>query len=112
MDEVEIKLSIPEIYPDDIEIPILLFLSYLENAFKFGTSYEQESAIEVMFSIENGYLHFSCINTINAFSKKDVGGIGLKNSKQRLDLLFKDSYDLSIQETKETYTVKLKIPIK
>lgn len=111
VDDIDIKLSIPKTYTD-VEIPILLFISYLENAFKFGTSYEQKSVIEIVFTIEDGYLLFLCTNTINVFNKKDVGGIGLKNSKQRLDLLFKDSYDLNIHETDETYTVKLKIPIR
>ncbi len=111
VNDVEIKLTLPETY-SDIEIPVLIFISYLENAFKFGTSYENKSSIHIHFRIEAGYLYFTCINNKNGFSQSNgIGGIGLENSKKRLDLLFQNKYDLIINETIETYTVNLKIPI-
>jgi hypothetical protein len=112
VDEVEIKLKIPETYTD-VEIPALLFISYLENAFKYGTSYQHKSLIEVIFKIENEYLFFSCTNNKNEFSEKDtVSGIGLQNSRQRLNLLYKNSHSLAINETDDSFSVKLKIPLK
>lgn len=107
---VDIKLQIPEVY-DDIEIPVLLFISYIENAFKYGASYENKSKIDVAFDISQNHLYFFCLNTINVFSTQRKGGIGLVNSKQRLDLLYKDQYDLKIDENENVYTVKLKIPL-
>jgi hypothetical protein len=112
VDEVDIKLKIPESYPD-VEIPALLFISYLENAFKYGTSYQKESVIETIFEIENDHLHFSCKNSKNVFSDKNInGGTGFQNTRKRLDLLFKNKYSLCINETDETYSVKLIIPLK
>jgi hypothetical protein len=112
VDEVEISLKIPEVY-NDIEIPVLLFISYLENAFKFGTSYENKSFIETSFIVDDDYIHFSCINSRNVFSDASHnGGIGLKNSRQRLDLLFGDRYHLNVQETEGIFSVELKIPIR
>jgi hypothetical protein len=111
VDEVEIKLIIPDTYTD-VEIPALLFISYLENAFKYGTSYQHKSLIEAIFKIENEHLFFSCKNNKNVFSEKnDAIGIGLQNSRQRLNLLFKDRYSLSINETDDTFSVALKIPL-
>jgi hypothetical protein len=110
-DEVEIRLIIPETHTD-VEIPALLFISYLENAFKYGTSYQHKSLIEAIFKIENEHLCFSCKNARNIFSEKnDAAGIGLQNSRQRLNLLYKDRYSLSIDETDDTFSVTLKIPL-
>ncbi len=111
-DEVEIILKIPKVYPDT-EIPPLLFISYLENAFKYGTSYQHKTLIETVFNIENEYLIFSCTNTKNTFSVNEkTTGIGLLNSRKRLDLLFKERYKLTIHETDDSFAVNLKIPVK
>jgi hypothetical protein len=111
-DEVEIKLKLPETY-QDVEIPALLFISYLENAFKYGTSYQHKSLIETVFYVENEHLYFSCTNTKNTFSdNQSAMGIGLQNNRKRLDLLFKERYNLSIHETDDTFSVNLKIPFK
>jgi hypothetical protein len=108
--EVEIKLVMPETYTD-FEIPALLFISYIENAFKYGTSYQHKSRIEAIFRIDNEQLIFSCTNSKNVFSEKNSsGGIGLQNSRQRLELLFKDNYTLSIQDNDDTFSVQLVIP--
>ncbi len=110
-DDVEINFKSPEIY-NDIEIPVLIFISYIENAFKYGASYQQKSVIDIAFDIDNKHLYFACMNTIHVFStKNEQSGIGLENSKRRLDLLFKNRYDLKIDKTDETYIVKLKIPL-
>jgi len=110
VDEVEIKLTMPEAY-SDFEIPALIFISYLENAFKYGTSYQHKSRIEAIFKIENEHLFFSCTNSKNVFLEKNPsGGIGLQNSRQRLELLYKDNYTLSIQDTDDTFSVQLVIP--
>jgi hypothetical protein len=112
VDDVEIKLNIPEKYPD-IEIPSLLFISYLENAFKYGTSYENKSLIEAIFQIENEHLLFSCKNSKTVFSEKNTNGeTGSQKTRKRRDLLYKYKYSLSINENDETYSVKLIIPLK
>ena len=110
-EEVEIRFSVPEIFLDT-EIPVLLFISYLENAFKYGASYQNESIIETSFEIMDGQLLFTCHNTKNVFSDiHQNGGIGLQNSRQRLDLIYNDKYSLSVKDTDETFTVKLLIPL-
>lgn len=39
------------------------------------------------------------------------GGVGLKNTRKRLDLLFGDDYQLDIQDQDDTYNVRLQFPI-
>jgi len=110
-EEVEISLEIPESY-EEKEIPALLFVSYLENAFKYGTSYQQKSIIMTGFKIEGDFLIFTCTNNKNVLSDNhNGGGIGLQNSRKRLDLLYKDKYELKIVNETERYHVQLIIPL-
>jgi sensor histidine kinase YesM len=111
VDEVEINLKVPESFLD-VEIPVMLFFPYLENAFKYGTSYQNKSRIEAAFNIEMESLVFLCTNSKNVFSEKDNnGGTGFSNSRKRLDLLYADRYSLLVNETDDTFSVTLKIPL-
>jgi two-component sensor histidine kinase len=109
-DESVIKLNIPENY-EDVKIPALLFISYIENAFKYGASYENECRIRIGFSIENKMLFFNCQNIKQMIVNQEAGGLGLENSKNRLDLLYGDNYSLKINSNSEIFNVDLKIPL-
>ena len=109
--DINVILDIPEKY-DDVEIPVMLFISYIENAFKYGASYQHKSFIHVIFEVTSDTLFFTCLNSITG--KKEIkrqGGLGLQNSKQRLELLFNDRYKLSVRETEKIFTVELNIPL-
>ena len=111
VDDIEITLSLPGDF-GDTEIPGLLFISYIENAFKFGASYEKKSDIFISFSIRDQELFFICNNSKNVFMQSNENtGIGLKNSRERLDLLYGSNYTLDIKETDERYSVEIKIPL-
>ncbi|MGB5229432.1 sensor histidine kinase [Eudoraea sp.] len=109
-DKVRIEVDIPADIPDK-SVPPLLFTSLLENAFKHGISYTHPSFIKIAMSFPENRLIFKIENS-NHFKKTEVpSGIGLENSKKRMDLLYKTAYDLNITETREKYTVNLSIPI-
>ncbi len=108
--EVRVGLSIPENYTD-CEIPVLLFLSYIENAFRYGASYEKKSSIDILFSASEDSLFFTCLNTNNRLASDRPAGIGLENSRKRLDLLYGSRYSLIIDENPDLYSVSLKIPL-
>lgn len=110
-DTVKINLSLPEQVSANIYVPPLLFISFIENAFKHGVSYMQETEIDINLSESDGWIQFDCTNTIpaTALSKSDKGGVGLANVRRRLDLLYGDKYSLQIDEDKR-YSVKLIIP--
>jgi hypothetical protein len=111
-DEVQIKLFIPENYPD-ISVPPLLFISYIENAFKYGASYENNSLIEVLFEINDNKLLFRCSNTYHSSdtNAKQTGGIGLINTENRLKILYGKNFALSTQSLNDTFIVTLVIPL-
>ena len=98
-DEMSIHLIIPEKYVDK-DIPPMLFISYIENAFKYGASYQPESFIDIVFEVTDNKLIFTCINTkLSGNNTIAEGGLGLKNSENRLNLIFGTNYSLVVNST-------------
>jgi hypothetical protein len=110
-EEMTIHLIIPEVYLDR-EIPPMLFISHIENAFKYGSSYEHESFINIVFEVLENKLLFTCINTKHSgINKNQGGGLGILNSENRLKLLFGTRYSLTINATEKLFNVSLEIPL-
>jgi uncharacterized protein (DUF2164 family) len=109
---VKIQINFPDNISDEV-IPPLLFTSLLENAFKYGVSYQKESFIEVAIELKDGLLQFSLRNSKHENDKDELekGGIGLSNLKKRLNLLYGDRYDLTISDGLSEFFVNLKIPV-
>lgn len=95
-----------------IKLPPLLFLVFIENAFKHGVSYHGRSHIRIRLQIADGSVCFFCANSLNAGSGKEMGtpGIGLRNIRQRLALLYGDRARLEAGPRGEDYVVTLTIP--
>ena len=109
--KVTIDLELPDKLPEK-NIPSLLFTPLLENAFKHGISYQKESFIHISFSFEHDYLYFSIRNS-KAKSQEitSTSGIGIENIRKRLNLVYKNNYDLDIINMKNEFIVKLSIPL-
>ncbi len=110
-DKVKITLDLPQEVPDR-QIPPLLFITFIENAFKHGVSYQRESFIEIKITAENNQLHFSCRNSKAEKPNEEKGGVGLVNVRKRLDLLFPHDYTLLIHDVADEYSVDLTLPLK
>lgn len=94
-----------------IQIPPLLFISFVENAVKHNNDSAKSSFVHLFFDVRNKELFFKCINSkplLKAVSS-NASGLGLVNIKRRLQLLFPSSHDLKIEENKETFCVTLKL---
>ena len=109
-DKVQISIDLPEQSPD-LMIPPLMLITFIENAFKHGVSYQQDSFIEVKAEVQGDTLHFSCRNSKAEKSNEEKGGVGLANVKQRLKLLYDNDYSLKIQDDSDVYSVQLTIPL-
>ena len=109
-DKVSITVSTPEQMPNK-EIPPLLLITFIENAFKHGVSYQQESYINIAIKVEGDNLHFSCNNSKQAIQEQRPGGVGLTNVKQRLALIYDHNYTLTIKDEADAYHVELTIPL-
>lgn len=110
-DDVSIRLIFPEEL-GNLEIPPMLFICYIENAFKHGVSYQQDSFINIIFEKRENKLHFSATNSRQPETvKHPVGGLGLQNNENRLKLLYADNYSLAINSSDKIFNVSLEIPL-
>lgn len=97
---------------DNIQIPPLLFITFVENAVKHNHDSQATSYVDISFKIIENKLNFICENSIPQIPPaKQTGGIGLINIKRRLNLLYKDDYVLEQTKTSTTYTIKLEIKL-
>jgi len=86
----------------------LLFISYIENAFKYGTDFRGNTVVTIEISISNNELQFNCVNLIGSRTKNDCdAGIGMKNTQERLKLLYPNKHQLLLTEEDNRFTVKL-----
>ncbi len=99
---------------DNVTVVPLLFLPFIENAFKHGLQNNDKLELQISFErIDNQLIFISK----NNFDKENTssfisGGIGNKNVERRLQLLYQDKYSLQIRNENNEYKVLLKIPIK
>ncbi|MEM7369007.1 MAG: histidine kinase [Bacteroidota bacterium] len=109
--KVDIVLEVPDIIPEK-HIPPLLFTSILENAFKYGISYSKSSFVHISLQSTDDALDFRVSNSNHQQSTHGTySGIGLKNTLQRLDLIYQDRYSLKVQNGHHIFTVTLHIPL-
>ena len=109
-DKVDIQVELPEEIPDKT-VPPLMLVSFIENAFKHGVSYQQQSFIHIKVNIEHGQLHFICQNSKADIPNQEKGGVGLTNVQKRLCLLYDNNFTLDIQDEADTYSINLVIPL-
>lgn len=92
----------------------LLFIPFVENAFKYGVSTKENTSIVIHIKASDEKIIFSSSNKIihqeNAL--KDTTGIGINNVRRRLELMYPGKHDLQIFNTGENFSVKLEITIK
>ena len=111
-DKVKVTYNLePSVTKSQSEVPPLMFITFVENAFKHGISYRQASFIDIDISTEGGKLVFICRNSKAPREEDKQGGVGLQNIKQRLELIYGKNYTLDIDEQSETYNIKLVLPL-
>jgi LytS/YehU family sensor histidine kinase len=99
----------------NLSVPPLLFIPFIENAFKHGTSSHDESLIDISMQLHRNILTFCCKNTMvranNGSEDLTDAGVGLENAIKRLNLLFPDSHTLKISQEDNLYIVFLEIKL-
>jgi hypothetical protein len=99
-------------YREDFMIAPLLLLPFIENAFKHSQVSTEEGAwVKIYLETTGNDLYFVVANTISENKIQEIlnnTGIGLENTRKRLDLIYKDRHELKITHG-DLYKIQLKI---
>ena len=110
-DRLSVKMTAETDDPDR-QIPPLLLLPLVENAFKHGVSEKRTDAwVKIHISLINNILHCKVENAKSSDYTGDAKGIGLRNLRRQLELLYPDRHSLLISDTEDTFTAELRIDL-
>jgi len=93
------------------KIAPLLLIPFIENAFKYGVSYRYPSTIQIEIQIFEKTLTMLVSNPMAEKNNFIPGGLGLKNVKRRLELLYPGKYMLDIYHDNYVHVVNLKLKL-
>ena len=99
---------------DMIKVPRMLMLTFVENAFKYGSSTCRDCVIRIYLSVRDGVIRFETWNRIMKHAdefRKDMP-VGIENCKSRLMSLYPDCHSLNTAEEDGAFRVSLKIEVK
>lgn len=97
---------------DSKMIAPMLFIPFIENAFKHTTDKEQEGAIRILFDISSSEVRLKVENRADeekTISKDRSSGIGLETVRRRLDLLYPGKYRLDVLHLNGLFCATLSI---
>ena len=106
-------VKFPEV-PSSLQISPFLMMPIIENVFKYGIHPDKDSPIKIEVQVKKNVLHLTTFNRKNNHSGENLllaQSLGLTKTKERLDLLFPDKYQLKIQETERDFQVDLEIEL-
>lgn len=111
---VKVNTDFPAMTSQKGIAPLILAI-FAENAFKHGVSYKSPSNIDMTLRCHNNeFILFTCKNSKrkDGAKEKDLdGGIGLRNVKNRLELIYGNRYHIDIKDTEDNYKVRLLLPL-
>jgi LytS/YehU family sensor histidine kinase len=114
-DRLDVALNIFVEDTEGIQIPPLLLLPYIENCFKHGVCNQIDKVwVRIDILVQDEQLVLKVENSKSYFPEdltRKKSGIGLYNARKRLDLIYKDCYNLQIFNEDETFLVILKIQL-
>jgi len=113
-ENLRVFLDIPEDVRGFMIAPLLL-ISFVENAFKYVSSHEdRENTVSVSLQKKDGQLIFRCFNTseeVVVRTDMERSGIGIANTRRRLDLQYPDKHQLQITDRGTSFEVLLHLNI-
>jgi hypothetical protein len=89
------------------EIAPLILITFIENAFKYGINPDEDSEIRILIDVEGADLHLQVYNKkVKTFTPHSTG-IGIENTKERLQLLYPAKHSLIIKDNNSDFLVTL-----
>lgn len=105
--QMEVDLDDPKQH-----IAPLLLLPLVENAFKHGASEQRDAArISIAIALKNKVLIAKIENSKPAETMEHVSGIGLKNLRRQLDLLYPGRHELEVVDGDGEFVVRLRVEV-
>lgn len=100
-------------FNSDLRIPPMLLMTFVENIFKHGIDKSSEqNLIGISLVQQDGYLLFKTNNNIHVqAANKRPAGFGIANLTKRLTMLYGTDFDLKIDNSNNTFSAFLKIPV-
>lgn len=109
--DIDFNYTNDRMYSDLVIAPMLL-ITFVENAIKYGTSSHLPSHVSISIDIKKGELLFLSDNTLFSDKKGKAGnGIGIRNCRKRLELLYPKAHILQIESRDNYFHVQLKIKL-
>ena len=79
----------------------MLFITFVENAFKYGVSSEKDCTDRIGIRLREGVLEFRTENAVMRHREEKAPGIGIENCRKRLQLLYPERFELQTSGTAE-----------
>jgi sensor histidine kinase YesM len=101
--------------PGKLLIAPMLLIPFIENSFKHGLGEEEKSYISIVTSISGNKLDFRVMNSCREshnFELNQQNGIGIENTRKRLELLYPGNHKLDIESSDNMFKVNLSIELK
>ena len=113
-DRLRVDFDVPDNLPN-VHVPPLVFVSFVENAFKHGGQCGDKAFIAVSIDVDGGKVIFHCLNSKSpgrpSTGMPSEGGVGLRNVRRRLDIIYGDNYELKLSDNTDTYSAALCLPV-
>lgn len=93
-------------------VPPMIFITFVENAFKYGVSSEKDCVIRILIRLHDGLLMLETENQIMRTREEGRPAIGIANCRKRLDLLYPGRYALLSGPEGSLYRTKLTIQLR
>lgn len=107
-----LKVSFSKDLQSDIQVPPMLFIAFIENAFKHGGAVDGFLTVDIELKVGLDQLLFHVKNTIKNNSETNENhGLGLENSIKRLDALYPNKYTLTVRNEDNLFLLDLIITI-
>lgn len=98
--------------PDGYVVAPMLLMPFVENAFKHGSAGISPCEVNISIKLTDDKLHLHVMNSVPCRAKPSVStGVGLENTRQRLEMLYPGTYQLAIDSRSDYYVVDLILPL-
>lgn len=116
-DNVTIEFNYNLHEAEGLEIAPILFIPFIENAFKYVSNFQhkKDNYIKCDINVIDSVLKFTIVNSIDNLPEEYIdlknSGIGLKNTKERLKLIYPEQHKLEIKKEENIFSIQLTIDL-